>query len=420
MDVPQPPTGVSDYDGNGTSTTSDDTLTQTVYYSYDPFNQLTLRIQLVGTTFSLSEFVYDQGRVVLEFDKSSFSSSTNADLKHRYLWGPGGRSSSWPMSRSIGRTKRPNGEVLWALSDNLGSIRDLVDSNGTLRVHRDFDGFGKVTNEAHYQHVQRQQCRAAGTGYIDEAFAFTGRWFDKASGLQNNLNRWYDPSIGRWLSEDPIGFAGDPSNVYRYAGNAATQVTDPSGLQPCPPILATDNLPDWIVFNKFSTWLRPYLHQAGWYIRYRNGEQFTGTDSQEFAKTLAKHKGQIIDRIIIKGHANDDLISNDDGSATYLSKGNKDEILTAEGDNIADLLKGSTGRKTTITLRGCHSTRLVRDLAKALSNGTTVFGYNTYEVGVPFTLWVVGEPDKYQFQKKPAHLQHGRYHGKYIPPWAHY
>jgi RHS repeat-associated protein len=59
---------------------------------------------------------------------------------------------------------------------------------------------------------------------------YTGRYFDEATGLQYNHHRWYDPKIGRWLSEDPIGFAGDPSNLYRYVGNGPTNVVDPSGL----------------------------------------------------------------------------------------------------------------------------------------------------------------------------------------------
>jgi RHS repeat-associated protein len=71
---------------------------------------------------------------------------------------------------------------------------------------------------------------AGQTGYVDEAFAFTGRWLDKATGLQNNLNRWYDSNTGRWLSEDPIGFRAGDANLYRYVGNEPTRYTDPSGL----------------------------------------------------------------------------------------------------------------------------------------------------------------------------------------------
>jgi hypothetical protein len=40
----------------------------------------------------------------------------------------------------------------------------------------------------------------------------------------------YDPTIGRWLEEDPIGFAGGDLNLDRYVGNDPTNATDPSGL----------------------------------------------------------------------------------------------------------------------------------------------------------------------------------------------
>jgi uncharacterized protein RhaS with RHS repeats len=44
----------------------------------------------------------------------------------------------------------------------------------------------------------------------------------------------YDPKIGRWLNEDPIGFrAGDP-NLFRYVGNAPSSATDALGLQQQP------------------------------------------------------------------------------------------------------------------------------------------------------------------------------------------
>jgi hypothetical protein len=41
----------------------------------------------------------------------------------------------------------------------------------------------------------------------------------------------YDPSIGRWLQEDPIGFDAGDVNLYCYVGNAPTVATDPSGLE---------------------------------------------------------------------------------------------------------------------------------------------------------------------------------------------
>jgi hypothetical protein len=36
--------------------------------------------------------------------------------------------------------------------------------------------------------------------------------------LQCNMNRRFAPTIGRWISEEPIGFAGDGDNLRRYVG----------------------------------------------------------------------------------------------------------------------------------------------------------------------------------------------------------
>jgi len=65
---------------------------------------------------------------------------------------------------------------------------------------------------------------------VDQIFGYTGRALDESTGQQNNLNRWYDPKLGIWISEDPIGFDGDPTNVYRYVSNSPLLNTDPTGL----------------------------------------------------------------------------------------------------------------------------------------------------------------------------------------------
>ena len=65
---------------------------------------------------------------------------------------------------------------------------------------------------------------------VDELFGYTARDFDTAVGLQYNRARWYDPNTGRWLSQDPIGFAAGDENLYRNVNNSPTNATDPSGL----------------------------------------------------------------------------------------------------------------------------------------------------------------------------------------------
>ncbi len=60
--------------------------------------------------------------------------------------------------------------------------------------------------------------------------AFTGREWDPEIGLYYYRARYYDPKAGRFLSEDPIGFAGGDVNLYSYVWNNPTLFADPFGL----------------------------------------------------------------------------------------------------------------------------------------------------------------------------------------------
>jgi RHS repeat-associated protein len=64
---------------------------------------------------------------------------------------------------------------------------------------------------------------------IRNPLRFQGQYFDHETGLHYNRFRYYDPEIGRYLSKDPIGFAGG-LNLHAYVANP-TQGIDPLGLQ---------------------------------------------------------------------------------------------------------------------------------------------------------------------------------------------
>jgi RHS repeat-associated protein len=63
-----------------------------------------------------------------------------------------------------------------------------------------------------------------------DRYQYTGREFDSVTGLQYNRARYYDPTVGRWTQEDPLGFTGGVSNLYQYVENAPLSTTDPMGL----------------------------------------------------------------------------------------------------------------------------------------------------------------------------------------------
>jgi RHS repeat-associated protein len=63
-------------------------------------------------------------------------------------------------------------------------------------------------------------------------FGFAGQRVHSESGLALTLHRAYDASVGRWLSEDPIGIEDGP-NMYAYVSNKPTVWVDPLGLEKC-------------------------------------------------------------------------------------------------------------------------------------------------------------------------------------------
>jgi RHS repeat-associated protein len=63
-------------------------------------------------------------------------------------------------------------------------------------------------------------------------YAFTGREWDPETNLYYYRARYYDPKIGRFLSEDPEGFIDGP-NMYTYVLNNPARYVDPWGLASC-------------------------------------------------------------------------------------------------------------------------------------------------------------------------------------------
>jgi RHS repeat-associated protein len=102
-------------------------------------------------------------------------------------------------------------------ADGLGSITSLMDASGQIAASYTYDSFGKLT---------------ASTGTVTNPFRYTGREYGTDTGLYYYRARYYDSSVGRFISEDPLGFYSDV-NFYPYVENAPPVLVDPSGLYSC-------------------------------------------------------------------------------------------------------------------------------------------------------------------------------------------
>ncbi len=67
-------------------------------------------------------------------------------------------------------------------------------------------------------------------GETPNALRYTGRELDADTGLYYYRARYYDPDLGGFLSQDPLGFGGGDVNLYAYAGNNPLIASDPDGL----------------------------------------------------------------------------------------------------------------------------------------------------------------------------------------------
>jgi RHS repeat-associated protein len=99
------------------------------------------------------------------------------------------------------------------LTDALGSTVALVDGSGAVQTQYTYEPFGATTSSG------------AASGNPAQ---YTGREND-GTGLYYYRARYYNPALGRFLSEDPLGFGGGDVSLFAYVGNAPTQHTDPTG-----------------------------------------------------------------------------------------------------------------------------------------------------------------------------------------------
>jgi RHS repeat-associated protein len=172
---------------------------QTVSYTYDPAGRR-IEKKVDGTT--QVKYVYDGDHILAEYNNAG-------TLLRKYVHGP---CVDEPICM-IEASGTYAGTHYYHY-DALGSVVAMTNSSGNVVELYEYSVYGQV---------------AASDASHPNRFMFTGREFDKDTGLYYYRARYYNPEIGRFLQTDPIGYA-DGMNLHRYCGNNAINAIDPSGM----------------------------------------------------------------------------------------------------------------------------------------------------------------------------------------------
>jgi RHS repeat-associated protein len=173
-------------------------------YLYNALGQMIEKSGTLGTTILMQD---EAGHLIGEY-------TSTGRLVEETVW-----LGNVPVA-----TLQPNGSggvnIFYVHSDHLNTPRKVSrPSDNQLEWRWDTDPFGTVAANQN----------PAGLGTFVYDLRFPGQTYQAETGINQNVNRDYDPAVGRYVESDPIGLAGG-INTYVYVGDGPTQNWDSTGL----------------------------------------------------------------------------------------------------------------------------------------------------------------------------------------------
>jgi RHS repeat-associated protein len=167
-------------------------------YQYDAEGRRSKKIGAEG----LRQFVYDDTATLVEYDESGAKVG-------KYDYG---------LDRLVSATLAGEGRRFYTF-DALGSVTALTADDGSAVARYQLDAWGSFRRPSQAEDSRNR-------------FAFTGYSFDRETGLYDAKTRYYDPKLGRFLSQDSfLGDVDHPPSLHRYTyvHNQPTRYVDPEG-----------------------------------------------------------------------------------------------------------------------------------------------------------------------------------------------
>ena len=201
------------YDSNGNQLTKA-LAGGTITYTWNALNQLTgATVPSVGS----ESYIYDpfgrrvekvspSGTTVYAYDGSALLGTYTATGTPQQQFTPG------PGTNSTLAVTQGSASSFYE-QDALMSVTSLSSASGSIVDSNSYTAFGTPTT----------------SGNVASQMLFAGMVYDKTTGLYYDNVRYYDPGLGRFISEDPSGMKGG-INLYDYTGNDPSTLVDPTGL----------------------------------------------------------------------------------------------------------------------------------------------------------------------------------------------
>ncbi|MCQ3018217.1 DUF6531 domain-containing protein [Pseudomonas tremae] len=184
-----------------TETMANSQIESTSSYQYDSLGRRVAKHSDIKGQTDQKRFLWQGLRMLRE---------ESPEQSSLYLYEPG---SYAPLARVDQREGEAENKVYYFHTDQIGTPLEMTDAEGQIVWQAKYKPWGMIEKLV--------------VNEVEQNLRFQGQYFDVETGLHYNTFRYYDPEIGRFATQDPIGLSGG-DNLYLYAPNPYGWV-DPLG-----------------------------------------------------------------------------------------------------------------------------------------------------------------------------------------------
>ena len=196
---------------------------ETWSYTYDALGRRIGKGRLKNEEVSETSFPHDLSGNDLEnhtrfvWDGSHLLQEVHSDGRYTYIYAdpdsyePLAQVRDW--TTEAGENQQ---ETNYFHCDQIGIPREMTDKDGNLLWFGNYTGWGRL----------KEETKVTDSAY--QPFRLQNQYADRETGLHYNFFRYYEPNVGRFVNQDPIGLGGG-DNLYGSTPNAQGWI-DPYGL----------------------------------------------------------------------------------------------------------------------------------------------------------------------------------------------